>query len=171
MGYEHWWKTLETLITELRKKQVRVPKEVMTYLKSAKTMINVHNADPSCIETIQTIENYLINVESNLINAAKEKFGQTFVKRWIMKLEDARKETEPETKTSRFIPGLPKKEHWIRVLSSDDVLKENVEKLADELGLSYKMQRDGYILVYGSEEKVKAFVKEMAKKCQRTRKN
>ncbi|MDH5448196.1 MAG: DUF2096 domain-containing protein [Candidatus Bathyarchaeota archaeon] len=173
MDYEQWWKTLETLIAEFRKKQLTIPTEVMTSLRSAKTMINVYNADQSYLESIPTIENYLINVESNLINMAKEKFGQAFMERWIKKLEDARKEVKPkaESTTSRFILGLPKGEHWIRVLPSDDVLKENVEKLAGELGLSCKMQKDGYMLVYGSKEKVKGFVKKMAEKCRGTRKN
>jgi len=173
MGYEQWWKTLENLTAEFKRKQVTVPAEIMSYLRSAKTMISVYNVDPTCLESIPTVENYLINVESNLLNIAKAKFGQAFMERWIKKLEDSRKEAEPKTETtaSRFIPGLPKGEHWIRVLSSEEILKENVERLAGELGLSCKMQKDGYILVYGSEEKVKAFVKKMAEKCRGTRKN
>jgi len=173
MGYEQWWKTLETLIAEFRKKQIIIPTEVMKSLRSAKTMINVYNAGPSYMESISIIENYLLDVESKLINMAKENFGQSFMKHWIRKLEDARKESEPkvESTTSRFISGLPKGEHWIRVLSSDNVLKEDVEKLADELGLSCKIQKDGYMLVYGGKEKVKIFVKKMADKCRETRKN
>lgn len=173
MGYKQWWKTLETLIAEFRKKQVTIPTEIMTSLRSAKTMINVYNADPSFLESIPTIENYLIDVESSLINMAKENFGQSFMKHWIKKLEDARKEAElkAESATSRFISGIPKDEHWIRVIPSDDVLKEDVEKLAGELGLSCKMQKEGYMLVYGSKEKVKVFVKKMADKCRETRKN
>lgn len=172
MGYEQWWKTLENLIAEFRKKQVTIPPEVMTSLRSAKTMISVYNADSSYLESIPTIENYLINVESNLMNMAKEKFGQDYMERWIKKLEDARKEAEPkaEAATSRFVPGLPRGEHWIRVLPSDDILKKDVEKLAGELGLSFKTQKDGYMLVYGTKDKVRDFVKKIAEKCRRTRK-
>ena len=173
MGYKQWWKTLETLIAEFRKKQVTIPLEIMTSLRSAKTMINVYNADPSYLEPSPTIENYLIDVESNLINMAKEKFGQSCIRHWLKKLEDARKEAEPKAQstTSRFISGLPKGEHWIRVLPSDNILKEDVEKLAGELGLSCKMQKDGYMLVYGTKEKVKVFVKKMADKCRGPRNN
>ena len=171
MGYEQLWKTLENLMAELRKKNLTIPTEVMTNLRSAKTMINVYNADPSCLESIPTIENYLINVESNLINIAKEKYSPAFMERWIKKLEKARKEElKAGTTTLRFIPGLPKGEHWIRVLPSDGILRENVEKLASELGLSCKMQKDEYMLVYGGKEKVKDFVKKMAEKCRRPRK-
>ncbi|MCW3986157.1 MAG: DUF2096 domain-containing protein [Candidatus Bathyarchaeota archaeon] len=173
MGYEQWWKTLENLITELRKKQVTISTEVMTSLRSAKTTINIYKADPSRLESIPVIENYLMTVESNLINRAKERFGQAFIERWIKKLEKARREEnlKAETATSRFIPGLPKGKHWIRVSTSDDILKENVEKLAGELGLSCKMQKDGYVLVYGSKEDVKDFVKKMAKEYRGIRKS
>jgi len=170
MGYEKWWKTLETLIAEFRKKQIPIPNDVMTSLRSAKTMISVYKADLSYAESIPAIENYLLNVESSIMNMAKEEFGQTFVERWLKELEKARKEKEPadEATTSRFIPGLPKGEHWVRVLLSEDILKGNIEKLAAELGLSCKMQKDGYMLVYGSKEKVKDFVKKMAEKCRGT---
>jgi hypothetical protein len=173
MGYEQWWKTLETLIAEFRKRQIAIPPEVMTSLRSAKTMIKVYNADPSRRESIPDIENYLLNVESNLINIAREKLGQTFMEQWLEKLEKARKEKNKEAKasTSRFIPRLPRDGHWIRVLPSEGILRENVEELAGELGLSCKMQEDGYLLVYGSKEKLRDFVKKMAEKCRGTRKN
>ena len=172
MGYEEWWKTLEHLITEFRKKNMSVPKEIMTSLRSAKTMINVYKADLSRVETIPEIENYLLSVESSLINIAKEKFGQNFVNNWLRILETSRKEQQTKTDSAtRFIPGLPKNEHWIRVLPSEDILKRNIERLAGELGLSFKNQKDGYVLVYGDKKKIKEFVKKMAEKCRRTLEN
>ena len=173
MGHAQWWKTLEHLIVELRKRQVAIPTEVMTHLRSAKTMISVYNVDPSHLETLPTIENYLMNVESTLVNAARERFGQAFANRWIERIESARREEErkAEPAAPHFVPRLPKGKHWIRVLPSDDILKESMEQLAQEIGLSCEMQRDGYILVYGKEEQVKDFVSKMAKKCRRTRKN
>lgn len=173
MGYGQWWKTLESLIAELRKKQVTIPLEVMASLRSAKTMISVYNADSTYLDSIPAIENYLLQVESTLINIAKEEVGQAFIELWIEKIGDARKEEEPkaETTTTRFFPGHPKDKHWIRVLPSDVILKETVEKLTAELGLSCKAQKDGYMFVYGNKEKVKDFVKKMAEKCRGSRKN
>jgi len=163
MGYEEWWRTLENLITEFKKKSVTIPNEVMISLKSGKTMLEIYGADLSRVEVIPSIENYLLAVESSLMNIAEEKFGQAIMKRWIKKLEKARKES-PKTvaATPRFVPGLPKGKHWIRVLPSDDILKKDVQEIADQIGLSFRMQKDGYILVYGSKEKVKDFVKKMA---------
>ena len=124
----------------------------------------------SRVETISSIEEYLLQVESSLINLAEEEFGQTFVKRWIKKLENARKKlSEHTTKARRFIPGLPKGESWIRILPSDDVLRQDVEDLAGQFGLSCRAQKGGYILVYGSEGNVKDFVKKMAAEARKSR--
>ncbi|MFP3985235.1 MAG: DUF2096 family protein [Candidatus Bathyarchaeia archaeon] len=170
MGYDEWWKALESLVADFRKKELSIPEEAMSSLRSAKTMINVYKADESYSESIASIENYLLNVESTLINMAKEKFGQAYIDSWMDKLQRARKEApKTEVGASRFIQGPPKGEHWIRVLPSENVLEKNVKELAEELGLSCKMQGDCYMLVYGSREKVKVFVKKMAEKCRRTR--
>lgn len=170
LGYEEWWKTLENLIAEFRKKRLAIPSEVMTSLKSAKTLIEVYGADLSRVETISSIEKYLLQVESSLINFADEELGHAFVKRWIKKLENARKKlSEHVTKAPRFIPGLPKGEYWIRILPSDDVLRKDVEELANQFGLSCRLQEGGYILVYGNKSSVKDFVKKMADESRKTR--
>lgn len=168
MGYEHWWKTLEQLIAELRKKEVAVPAEAMANLRSAKTMIHVYGADPSYVESTPVIETYLLSTESTLMNIAREQFDPPFVEHWLKQLEAAREAEEPELETGiRFVPGVPRDQHWIRVLPSDDVLKADVEKLAGELELAHRMQKDGYILVSGNKDKVKDFVKKMAETCRR----
>jgi hypothetical protein len=172
LGYDEWWKTLESLIAEFRKRNVAIPDEAMTSLKSAKTLINVYKADSSRVESIPDIENCLLDVESTLINMVKERLGQDAMERWMEKLEKARKERpKVEAAAARFIPGLPKDKHWIRVLLSDDILKEDVEKIADALGLSRRVQDDGFLLVYGDKEKVRSFIKKMAEKCRPTRKS
>ena len=174
MGYQQWWVTLETLIAEFRKSQVPVSADVMTSLRSAKTMINVYKVDTTHSESIPMIEGYLMDVESTLINAAKEKFGPAYAEEWLRKLDEARKggeDAEVETAASRFVSGVPRTGHWIRVLPSDDLLKDDVERLADGLKLSHKTQKDGYVLVHGDAEKVKEFVKKIAEKCRRTQKS
>jgi hypothetical protein len=173
MGYQQWWETLESLIAEFRKRQVPVSADIMTSLRSAKTMISVYRVDTAHSESIPMIEGYLLDVESTLINTAKEEFGPAYAEEWLWKLDKARREgedAEAETAPSRFIPGVPRGRHWIRVLTSDDLLKEDVERLADGLKLSHEAQKDGYVLVHGDEGKVKEFVKKMAEKCRRTQK-
>lgn len=164
MGYEEAWKVLENLVAEFRKQGISISLETMNDLRAAKTMMEVLKADASRLEYVPTIEAYLESVESQLMGLALEKFGQAFVKQWIKKLNAARKEIEKEkveSKVSRFVLGVPRGEYWVRILLSEGIPKENVQKSAEKIGLSYKMQEDGYILVYGAKEKVKEFVKKI----------
>jgi len=171
MGYEEVWNVLADLITELRNKEHVIPANVMNDLRSAKTMIQVFKADTTHIENIPRIETYLENVEAQLISMAQEKAGSKFVAKWMEKLEEARRKvSEEKEESARFVPGLPRDKHWVRVQISEETPKKEIEKLAKENNLSHKIQKDGYMLVYGDDENVKAFVKKMAAKFGRTRK-
>lgn len=171
MGYEEAWKVLADLITELRKSGETIPTHVMNDLRSAKTMIQILKADPTHLENLPRIETYLENVESSLIFMAQEKFGSGYAEQWMKKLEEARRAPEEEKETvPRFVPGLPRGKYWVRVQVSEDMPKNDVKRLAKENKLSSKMQKNGYMLVYGDVEKVKLFVKKMAEKLQVERK-
>jgi len=165
MNYEEVWNVLADLITELRKKGQLIPANVMSDLRSAKTMIQVFKADTAHIENIQRIETYLESVEVQLISMAQEKVGPKFAAKWMEKLEEAgRKVSKKKEESARFVPGLPRDKHWVRVQISKDTPQGEIEKLAKENSLSHKIQKDGYMLVYGDDENVKAFVKKMAAK-------
>jgi hypothetical protein len=170
MSYEENWKVLADLLTELRKKGEKIPPDVMNDLRSAKTMIQILKADQTHIESIPRIETYLRNVESYAVLVAQEKLGTEFVERWLRKLEKAKKTEIEEEVTPRFVPGLPRDKNWVRVQISEDTLREDVESLVKENKLSCKMQKNGYMLVYGNGESIKSFVKKMAKKFRGTRK-
>ena len=172
MSYEENWKVLADLLTELRKKGEKIPTDIMNDLRSAKTMIQILKADPTHIENIPRIETYLRNVESHAIFTAQKKLGTEFVELWLRKLEKAKriKIEEKEEVSPRFVPGLPRDKKWVRVQISKDTPKEDVERLAKENKLSCKMQKNGYMLVYGNEESIKSLVKKMAEKFRGTRK-
>jgi hypothetical protein len=172
MSYNERWKVLADLLTELRKKGEKIPPEVMNDLRSAKTMIEILKADPTHIENVPKVETYLGNVESYLIFAAQEKVGLEFVEQWTKKLEMARLEAkvEEDAETSRFVPGLPRGKRWVRIQISEDLSQEDVEKIAKENKLSYKMQKNKHMLVYGNSESIKTFVKRMAEKSRGGRK-
>lgn len=171
MGYGEAWKVLADLITELRRRGETIPPHVMNDLRAAKTMIKILKADPTHLENLPRIETYMESVESSLIFMIQEKFGPDHVEQWIKKLEDARRAPEEEEEAApRFVPGLPRGKHWVRVQVSEDMSKNDVKRLAKENKLSSKMQKNGYMLVYGDVEKVKLFVKKMAEKLQVERK-
>ncbi len=164
MGYKEAWKVLENLVAEFRKEGISISSETMHDLRSAKTMMQMLKADASRLEFLPTIGAYLDTVESQLMGLALEKFGQAFVEQWMKKLDEARRKVEEEKVESTFSKlalGIQRSDFWVRVLPSEDILKETVENLAGEIGVSCKMQEDGYILVYGSKEKIKEFVKKM----------
>lgn len=172
MSYEENWKVLAGLLIDLQKKGEKMPTEVIDDLRSAKTMIQILKADPTHIESIPRIENYLRNVESYAVLMAQEKLGKRFVERWLRKLEKAKKtKTEEEEEvTLGLVPGIPRDKNWVRFQISRDTPREDVEGLAKENKLSCKMQKNGYMLIYGDEESIKSFVKKMAEKFRGTRK-
>jgi hypothetical protein len=164
MGYEEVWKVLADLITDLRERGERIPANVMNDLRSAKTMIQILKADPAYTENLPRIETYLGDVESYLIFLAQNRFGSDYVEQWMEKLERARREIYEEGEprvVSRFVPGLPRGERWVRVQVSEDAPQKAIERLAEENKLSCKMQDDGYMLVSGDVERIKAFVAQM----------
>jgi hypothetical protein len=165
MGYVAVWKVLEEMITDFRRKRLAVPSQVMEDLKSAKTLLKILKAEPSRGEHIQKIDVYLGNVESYLVSQGQKTFGIEYVDEWMEKVDNASREIyDEEEKESRFIPGVPRHQKWIRVASSNDLPTEKVRAIADEMKLSHMAQKDGSLLVYGEDETIKNFVKKMASK-------
>jgi hypothetical protein len=161
MGYLAVWKVLEEMITDFRKKGVAVPSNIFDDLKYARTLINVLRADPSRLETSQKIEECLNNVESYLISEG-QRFGDKYIEEWLRKLDEAGRKVDEEESVSRFVPGLPKEQRWVRVKPSEKMPINDLKVLAGELNLSFEVQSDGCLLVYGDDERIKDFVKKMA---------
>ncbi|MEM3769734.1 MAG: DUF2096 family protein [Candidatus Bathyarchaeia archaeon] len=164
MGYLAVWKVLEEMITDLKKKGVTIPATILNDLKYARTLANVLKADPTRLETSQKIEEYLNNVEAYLVSEG-QRFGDKYVEDWVKRLEEAsRRILDEEEEETRFVPGLPREQRWIRVKPSDEMPLETVKALASKLSLSFEVQKDGCLLVYGEDERLKDFVKKMATK-------
>jgi len=165
MGYSAVWRCLEEIITDFRKRGITIPAEIMNNLKSAKTMIKILKADTSRAETAEKIEEYLASVESYIVSEGQKTFGTEYVDKWLKRLDEAsRKILEEEEEKARFIPGLPRKQKWIRVKPSAELPLESLKLLAAKSKLSYKIQDDGYLLVSGKDERIKEFVKKMTTK-------
>jgi hypothetical protein len=163
MNYEAVWKVLSNMITELRRKGETIKPEIMTDLRSAKTLIEVWKADSTCTECVPKIETYLENVESSLMLIAYEKFGVEFAEEWMKKLKEAREKTQLELKPKEQLQSIPKGKKWIRIQISMETPEKMIRELTKEHKLKYKKQENGYILVYGEEEKIKALLQDVAK--------
>jgi len=171
MGLLSQWKVLEEMIADFRKKGLPVPPEVMSSLKSARTMIDILKAGTSYGETLQRVEEYLGAVEAYLVSEGQEKFGSDYVDKWLKRLDVAScKAVDEEEETSRFVPGLPRGQKWVRVKPTAELPIDQLKKLAEQTSLSHTLQKDGYLLVYGTDENIKAFVKKMTTKGEAKRK-
>lgn len=163
MGYLARWKVLEEMITDFRKRGVSVPSEIIGNIRNAKTLISVLRVDPSHVETNPKVDENLRSVESYLVFEGQKNFGSEYVEEWLERLKDANQRVveEEEEKEARFIPGLPRNHKWIRVRPSQQLPLEELKPLTDELGLSYRLQSDGCLLVYGETERIRDFVRRM----------
>ena len=172
MGYEELWKTLSDLIKEFRKEGETIPSSIITELRSAKTLLHILKTDPKCVDNISSIESYLSNVESYLVIKSHKKLGEKFANEWMEKLKEARRRTYEGKRTEsapRFVPGLPRGKHWIRIKVTKETSRSESQTLAKELGLSFEEQEDGHMLIYGESERIKFFVKRIAEKFSKKR--
>lgn len=152
------------LVAELQRSGESVPSEVMKDLRSAKTMIEILKVDQSRSEHLLRIEEYLNNVESYVMPAAKMKFGEEYADEWMKKTLEAQRTVRAlkEEPTGRFPIGIPRDRLWVRMEPSKEMPKEKIERLAKEEGLDFRTEEDGYILVYGEENRLKRFVRKTA---------
>jgi hypothetical protein len=161
-------KIIEEIIIELRKKNLEIPASVMSNLKSARTLMKIERADPrSKGETEPKIDVYLSSVEAYVMTEASKQFGAEKVEKWMAALDLASCETcvtvVEEKEEMRFIPGVPRDQKWIRVEPIASLPLEKLEQMANESKLGFRREKDGHLIVYGSDEAVKGFVKKMTK--------
>jgi len=165
MDYQAVWKVLEQMVADFKKKGMTVPAHIIDDLKNAKTIIIILKSDPSRRENMQRIEEYLGNVESYLVSEGQRKFGLAYVDEWLLRRDQAgQKIVDGEEEKTRLISGLPRERKWIRLTPSNELPLEKLKALAEESNLSYKVQTDGYLLVFGQDTVLKDFVKKIAAK-------
>jgi hypothetical protein len=167
MGYNEVWKVLDELIAEFRKRGETIPSDVMEDLRAAKTLIQISKADLKRTENVSSIEAYLGRVEAYLMFGAQSKFGQTFTEEWMERIKTAREskaEDEKLSLSSKFVAGLPRGQKWVRVQVTKETSEKEIKQLAEETGLSSRLQDDGFMLVYGEDEKLKLFLRKSSEK-------
>ena len=161
-------KILEEVIIELRKKRLEIPANIMSDLKSARTLMKIEKADPRGRgETEPKIDEYLGSVEAYVMTEAGKQFGQEKVEKWLAALDLASCEScvtvVDEKEEMRMIPGVPRDQKWIRVEPIESLPIEKLERMATEAKLGFRREKDGHLIVYGSDEAVKGFIKKISK--------
>jgi hypothetical protein len=170
MSYKKKWKVLADLLAELQESGEKIPADVINDLRSAKTMIQVLKADPAHTENISRIDTYLRNVEAYAI-ITLEKQGTENVEEWLKKLKNPKRVENNEKKDAdRFVTKVPRDKDWMRIQISEDIPIEEMKKRVKEEGLSYRIQKNGYMLVFGNRENIKSLVKKLAQQFRGARK-
>ena len=165
MNYEYIWPVLEALMVDLRQKGMIIPQDIADDLKSARTLLTIYKAQPATANVESELALYLEKIEPILLSLAESEIGEEYADVWQKKIGDARTQTgEKSALTSRFIPGIPKGEHWLRIKTSDMISDGEINILLGKLNLTSKPQNDGYLLIYGNQENVITFIKEVRKK-------
>jgi hypothetical protein len=167
---------IEEIIIELRRKGLEIPPNVMSNLKSARTLMKVEKVDSKDQgETDPKIDQYISSVEAYAITEANRHFPGEKVDKWLTALDLASCDTcvtiEKPKEEKRFIPGVPRDQKWIRVEPINSLPIEKLEKMATENKLSFQRDKDGHLIVYGTDENVKIFVKKMTTQANPTTKN
>ena len=67
---------------------------------------------------------------------------------------------------STLITGIPRDQKWIRVEPMPNLSAEKLTVIAKENSLSVNQQKDGRLVVYGQQEGIKTFLKQMAEQAQ-----
>lgn len=168
MSHEAKSRILEEIVIELRKKSLEIPANILSDLKSARTLMNIRGVDSKGIgETEPQIDQYLATVEAYLITEAEKKFAPEKVEKWITTLDLASCEScvtiVKKKEEIRMIPGIPRDKKWIRVEPIEGWPMEKLEQMVTKAKLNSRRDDDGHLIVFGSDEAIKGFVKRISK--------
>lgn len=168
MNYEYLWKELEALVIELRSKDKSVPNEVVEDLKSARTLMSIQTIDPSSQINVD-VEDFLIRTEMALISDAESHFGKNYADKWFRRMQEAKSKESNDTNKKRisFVTGIPKGEDLVRVRVSELIDMLDLVTMCGSLGLACRKENKDTIIIHGSPEKIKVFMRQLTEKVKR----
>ena len=162
LDYYALWKLMANLIIDLKRANVKIPPQVMTELRSLKTLIEISKVEGSSSDVIRIIEECVSNLESYLMPIAREKFGDEYIEALMRRISEARKRKAKVKLEKRFLAGVPRDKHWTRVKLTKDTPLNLLKRICSDLKLNHKVQEGDFLLIYGDDEaQIKKFVKKM----------
>lgn len=163
LGYVSVWRVLEEMVADFRDKGMAISPQVMSDLKSAKTTIRILSVGTQGEEGLRKVDQYLMDVESYLVTEGQKRLGQRYIDEWLKRLDHAsREKVNGEQEVSRFVPGMPRQQKWIRVTPATGIPLESLETIAVKMKLSHEIREDGSLLIWGDNRAIKDFVKNLA---------
>jgi len=164
-NYSAVWKVLEEIVPALKAKGVSIPDHIAKKLRSTRATIAIYDADPTYENTIETIEAYLIDLESELLNLAEKEAGKEYSNDWLEKIGKARVSKPEPVGTKRGFPaGVPRGDYWIRVEVGDMVTIDELRETATHQGLTMKEESPKLVVIHGEQSAVKHLIREIAER-------
>jgi len=159
-------KLLDALMLELIEKQVAIPRHVMDDLKAGRSLASIGRRNPGDADVAAQTMAILQSVEMNLLSLAEMGVDSAYADAWQGRIAQAYQEESAQAAPAavRFVTGVPKSEHWIRMQASELAAIEGADDRLAALALSARPQEDGYILIHGKKEAVSAFLNEVREK-------
>jgi len=154
---------LDELMLELIEKGATIPLHVVDGLKSGRSLASIEQQQPGDAGVAMKTTTILQNVEMNLLSLAEAVGGVEYADGWQKRIDGAYQEeaAAPPRPVSKFVSGVPKGKHWVRVQATELAAVQEFETLLGEFALSALAQEDGYMLIQGDKENVSAFLKEI----------
>lgn len=152
---------------DMQKKGVSLQPTIINDLRSAKLMIEISESPDAKGDLTMKVDEHIGNVESLLLAEAEKTLGANYVDEWLKRIDEASVQCETCTphptkkEENKFITGVPRDQKWVRVEPHDNLTCARIKELAQANSLQVNEQKDGKLVVYGSPDSLKAFVKEM----------
>ena len=163
---EQTWMVLLGLLTDLKKRGLKVPKSINEEMRLVKASINFYKTDttnPQMVKELKRINEMLNEIQETLLEIA-ESVNKDYQGQWIEKLKRASLGEEvykvPEPK-ARFIVGAPPGFSIARVHLQEPLAEDRVQEIAEEYNLIIEFEEDDLIAVYGEKENIKKGLREI----------
>lgn len=164
---EQTWLVLVELLTDLRKKDKEIPKEITKNIQIAKTIINFYKVDPTDPERqveVKRINESLTSIQNSLMNLAEE-LSSEYADKWMDKLLRASRGevVYPQKKTdSKFVVGAPSGFSMVRMNFKVPLSEDRVQEIAEYENVIIEFEEDNLLIVYGDKENIKKSLQELS---------
>lgn len=164
---EQTWLVLVELLTDLRKKEMEIPKEITKNIQMAKTSINFYKvdpADPGRQVEVKRINEFLTSIQNFLMGLAED-VGSEYADKWMNKLLRASRGevVYPQKKNdSKFVVGAPSGFSIVKMNFKTPLSEDRVQEIAEYENVIIEFEEDNLVVVYGDKENIKKSLQELS---------
>ena len=164
---EQTWLILVDLLTDLKKRDVDVPKSINKNISLLKTSINFYKRDtshPDMIKEFDRANIVITEVQDKLLEHA-EGLSTEYCNEWIDKLRRANlgEEIYKQAETaSKFVGGAPPGFSHAKVHLKKPISEDRVQEIAEYNNIIIEFEDDTTLALFGDSDDIKKSLKEIA---------